>query len=219
MRRYVLALLMFFGAALAGYAQISVATSRYDNQRDGQNLNETILTPANVNVDEFGKLFAQTVDGYVYAQPLYVPNVSVPNLGTHNVLYIATQHDSVYAFDADDNQGRNASALWRRSFINPKKGITTVSSGDQNCTDIIPEMGITSTPVIDTNSGTMYVVARTKENGSYFQRLHALDITSGKERAGSPVVIKAKVKGTGDGSVGENFVSTLIRRGSVPACF
>jgi hypothetical protein len=201
MKAFVSAFLMLLGAALPGFTQVSVTTSRYDNHRDGQNTNETILTPANVNVNGFGKLFSRTVDGYVYAQPLYVPNVTIPNRGTHNVVFVATQHDSVYAFDADDNQGNNATALWHRSFINPKKGITTVSSNDQNCTDIVPEMGITSTPVIDPSTGTMYVLARTKENGIYRQRLHALDITTGKERSGSPVVIAGKVKGTGDGSV------------------
>jgi hypothetical protein len=200
--RWISAILMFAGTVLASYAQVSVTTSRNNNNRDGQNLSETVLTPSNVNVDGFGRLFVQNVDGYVYAQPLYVPNVTIPKLGKHNVLYVATEHDSVYAFDADSNKGKNASALWHRTFINPTKGITTVSSQDQNCTDIVPEMGITSTPVIDSNAGTMYVVVRTKENAVYRQRLHALDITTGKERAGSPIVIAAKVKGTGDGSSG-----------------
>lgn len=202
MIRYISTLLILSWAALAVNAQVSVTTSRNDNQRDGQNLNETILTPANVNVNSFGKLFSHKVDGYVYAQPLYVPNVPIPKLGTHNVVYVATEHDSVYAFDADSDQGQNASALWHRSFINPAKGITTVSSTDQDCTDIVPEMGVTSTPVIDPTANTMYVLTRTKENGIYRQRLHALDITTGKERAHSPIIITGKVKGTGDGSQG-----------------
>jgi len=178
-----------------------VTTSRNNNSRNGQNLNETVLTPANVNVTQFGKLFSQAVDGYVYAQPLYVPNVSIPGLGTHNVVYVATEHDSVYAFDADNNTGLNASPLWHTSFINPSKGITTVSSGDVSCGDLIPEIGITSTPVIDSNTQTMFVVAKTKENGDYFQRLHALNMTTGAEQTNSPVVIQAQVKGSGDGSV------------------
>ena len=185
---------------LTASAQVSVTTAHNDNGRDGQNLNETTLTPENVNVNSFGKLFSQSVDGYVYAQPLYVPNITLPGLGTHNVVYVATEHDSVYAFDADSNTGINATPLWQISFINPAKGITTVSSDDVSCGDLIPEIGITSTPVIDLNSQTMYLIAKTKENGSFFQRLHAIDITTGAERPNSPVVIKGAVKGTGDGS-------------------
>jgi hypothetical protein len=163
-------------------------------------LNETILTPGNVSVSGFGKLFSHPADGDIYAQPLYVPNVTISGLGTHNVVYVATQHDSVYAFDADNKAGLNSAPLWHRSFIRPGRGITTVSSSDVSCTDIVPEIGITSTPVIDAISGTMYLIAKTKENGKFFQRLHALDITSGAERPSSPVVIRAKVKGSGDGS-------------------
>jgi hypothetical protein len=207
MKSLVWKVLVCFTACLPlAQAQVSVTTSRNDNSRDGQNLNETILTPDNVNASSFGKLFAHAVNGYVYAQPLYVPNVIIPGLGTHNVVYVATQHDSVYAFDADSKTGLNSSPLWHRSLINPQRGITTVSSGDVSCTDIVPEIGITSTPVIDTATGTMYLIAKTKENGKFFQRLHALDITTGKERAGSPVIIRAKVKGNGDDSTG-GFIS------------
>jgi hypothetical protein len=181
-------------------AQVSVITQHNDNARTGQNLAETTLTPANVNVNSFGKLFSQAVDGYIYAQPLYVPNVSIPGLGTHNVVYVATEHDSVYAFDADSNTGANASPLWQVSFINPSKGITTVSSSDVGCSDLVPEIGITGTPVIDTASGTMYVVAKTKEHGNAVQRLHAPDITTGADKFG-PLTIHARVPGTGDGSV------------------
>jgi len=189
------------GLCLPVAAQVSVLTSRNDNMRDGQNLQETVLTPSNVNVTQFGKLFSQSVDGYVYAQPLYVPNVSIPGMGTHNVAYVVTEHDSVYAFDADNNTGLNASPLWHTSFINPGKGITTVSSNDVNCGDLVPEIGITSTPVINLQTNTMYVVAKTKENGNFVQRLHALDITTGAEQPHSPVVIHASVRGNGDGSV------------------
>ncbi len=196
---------IFAALLLPACAQVSVTTSRNNNNRDGQNLNETVLTPDNVNPSSFGKLFTHTVDGYVYAQPLYVPNVTIPGLGTHNVVYVATEHDSVYAFDADNKIGLNAHALWHRSFIRPKNGLTTASSGDVSCGDIVPEVGITGTPVIDTTTGTMYLMAKTKENGKFFQRLHALDITSGAERPGSPVAIRAKVKGGGDGNV-DGFV-------------
>jgi hypothetical protein len=197
----LLAACLTIAALLPAAAQVSVTTSRNDNNRDGQNLNETILTPQNVNVNSFGMLFKQPVDGYVYAQPLYVPNITIPGLGTHNVIYVATEHDSVFAFDADSNTGLNASPLWQTSFINPLQGITTVSSGDVNCGDLVPEIGITSTPVIDLNSHTMYLIAKTKENGSFFQRLHAIDITTGNELPNSPTVIQASVKGNGDGSV------------------
>lgn len=193
----LLAVLIF---ALSLTAQVSVTTQHNDNGRTGQNLNETVLGPGNVNAQQFGKLFSQSVDGYVYAQPLYLPNVSIPGKGTHNVVYVATEHDSVYAFDADNKNGGNAAPLWHRTFINPNKGKTTVSSGDVSCGDLIPEIGITGTPVIDPASGTLYVVAKTKDNGVIRQRLHALDVATGAEKFGGPVVIKAKVRGTGDGS-------------------
>jgi hypothetical protein len=179
------------------FLHAQVTTQHNDNSRTGQNLSETILTPANVNVNQFGQLFSQTLDGYVYAQPLYLPNVSIPGQGTHNVVYVATEHDSVYAFDAD----ANLSSLWHTSFINATKGITTLSSSDVGCTDLVPEIGVSGTPAIDSTTGTLYVVSNTKQNGKFFQQLHALDITTGKEKFGGPVLINAKVKGTGDGSV------------------
>ena len=197
--RSVKAVFLCLTLSFAAFAQVSVTTSRNDNSRDGQNLNETILTPSNVNVNSFGRLFSHNVDGYVYAQPLYVPNLTIPGLGTHNVVYVATEHDSVYAFDADSKQGVNSSPLWHTSFLG--NGVKTVSSGDVSCTDLVPEIGVTSTPVIDTNNNTIYVLAKTKKNGKFYQHLHALDITTGQEQPGSPVLIEARVKGTGDGSV------------------
>ncbi len=181
------------------YAQVSVLTYHNDLARTGQNLAETALTPAAVSSARFGKLFAQTLDGQVYAQPLYVPGVSIPSRGIHNVVYVATEHDSVYAFDADSIIGLSAQLLWRVSFINPSAGVTTVPAANTGCGQIEPELGITGTPVIDPSSGTLYVVAMTLENGSYFQRLHALDIASGAERQGSPVEIQATFPGTGEG--------------------
>jgi hypothetical protein len=201
MKSRVLAVLVFGLVLLPAHAQVSVTTARNNNMRDGQNLIETILTPGNVNVSQFGRLFSQVVDGYVYAQPLYVPNVSIPGLGTHNVVYVATEHDSVYAFDADNNTGMNASPLWQASLIDPAHGITTVSSNDVNCTDLVPEIGITSTPVIDTLVGTMFLVTKIKDNGQYYHVLHAINIATGKDQPGSPVVINAQVKGSGQGSV------------------
>ncbi len=164
---------------------------RYHNDEGitGQNLNETTLTPAEVNASQFGKLFSYAIDGQAFAQPLYVSDVPIQG-STHNVVFVATEHDSVYALDADGKR-----TLWTVNFTNPAAGVTTVPAGDLAASvggsPITPEIGITGTPVIDGNSGTLYVVAATKENGSYVHRLHALDITSGKEEFGGPVVIQA----------------------------
>jgi hypothetical protein len=177
-----------------------VLTYHNDNARTGQNLAETILTPA-IDSTSFGKLFSYAVSGQVYAQPLYVPNVAIPHKGVHNVVYVVTEHDSVYAFDADAQLGK---PLWQRNLVNPKAGITTVPAVDTGGANIIPEIGITSTPVIDPASGTIYVVADTKRVAggtiAYVQRLHALSIATGAEKFGGPVVIAASMRGTGDGS-------------------
>ena len=174
-------------------------TYHNDNLRTGQNSNETVLTPANVNQSQFGKLFSYPIDGIAFASPLYVANVSIPGKGSHNVAYVATEHDSVYAFDAD---GLSNTPLWKVSFLG--SGVTTVPCGDTGeCGDIPVEYGITGTPVIDQTTGTLYVVAATKENGtSHVQRLHALDIATGAEKFGGPVVLSGNVAGTGDGSTG-----------------
>lgn len=199
----ILACLLFFLSTLNIVAQVLVTTQHNDNYRTGQNTQETILTPSLLNAQEFGKIFSYPLDGYVYGQPLYVPNVSIPGQGTYNVVYVVTEHDSVYAFDADDNTINGGSPFWHASFINPQGGITTVSPQDVNCPDgVIPEIGITSTPVIDISTNTIYVVVETKENGSFFQRLHVLDITTGAEKQGSPVTIAATYPGTGVGSSG-----------------
>src|SRR5581483_10429912 len=193
-------LVLLAGLSAPLRAQVNVLTYHNDNARTGQNLHETILTPGNVNKDSFGLLFTYPVDGYVYAQPLYLSNVSIPGKGTHNVVYVATEHDSVYAFDADDNTGPNAAPLWRVSLI--PSGGSTVTSDDVGTADVVPEIGITGTPVIDGKTGTLYVVAKTKENGSFVQRLHALDVQTGAEKFGGPVVIQGSTQGTGDGSSG-----------------
>ena len=179
-----------------GGSTTSVATYHYDALRTGLNPNETTLTPANVNQATFGKVASFDVDGQIYGQPLYLANVSIGG-ANHNVVFVATQHDSVYAFDAD---AKGTAPLWHRSFIDPANGITTVSSASDFPVlyeDIYPETGITSTPVIDPAGGTIYVVAKTKENGKFFQRLHALDVTTGAEKLGGPVVIDAKIQGAG----------------------
>ena len=187
----------------AAAAFTGVLTFHNDHARDGVNSLETVLTPENVNSTQFGKVFSYPVDGYVYAQPLYVPGVTIPSIGVHNVVYVATEHDSVYAFDAD---GLVSTPLWQDSFINPAEGITTVPSSDTLTDDITPEVGITSTPVIDPAGGTLYVEAVTKvinaetQVVSYQQMLHALDLTTGAEKLGGPVLIDPLMHGTGAGS-------------------
>src|SRR5208283_2252424 len=150
-----------------------VFTQHNDNGRTGQNLNETVLTPALLgNTAAFGKKFSQPVDGFIFAQPLYVPNVTIPGKGTHNVVYVVTEGDSVFAFDADSNTGANSSPLWQASLIDTAHGATpgevTVRSTkliegmSPYCTDLIPQVGITSTPVIDPSANVMYVEAKSE---------------------------------------------------------
>jgi len=193
-------LLATFLLACTAFAQVAVTTQHNDNYRTGQNVNETTLTPANVNKTHFGKLFTHSVDGYLYAQPLYVPNVNIPGKGAHNVVYVATEHDGVYAFDADNATGANANPLWQVSLINPAAGINVVTSSDVSCNDLVPEIGITGTPAIDLTTQTMYLVTKTKDNGNFVHRVHALDITTGGEKFGGPVIVQAHFKGTADGS-------------------
>jgi hypothetical protein len=203
--RRVLNLLIIGWAVLAvpatpAQTYSGMPTWHNDAARTGQNLKETTLTPSNVNSATFGKIFSYPVDGDIFGQPLFVYNVTIPNKGTFNVVYVATENDSVYAFDAN---GLNAGPLWQDVFINPSKGITPIPCKDTGSDPFCPYLtviGISGTPVIDLSSGTMYLVAATKESGKYVQRLHALDITSGAEKFGGPVVIKASVKGTGAGS-------------------
>jgi hypothetical protein len=196
--------------ALWWNCHVSVLSYHNDLARTGQNLNETLLTPANVSSGQFGRLFSYPVDGQVYTQPLYLPGVIVPGKGIHNVVFIATEHDSVYAFDADNDL---AAPLWQVSFLNPAQGITTASSADLSCGSITPEIGITATPVIDQTTGTLFVVAMTEEtsSGNYVHRLHALDLTTGAERAGSPVEIQASVPGTGNGNTVVPFEPWLYK--------
>lgn len=185
-------------------------TRQVDNSRTGQNTQEIALTPANVNSSRFGKLFTLNVDGAVNAEPLYVANLNMGGTGVHNVIYVATMADSVYAFDAD---GKSTSPLWHRNFVDPNNGITTVPGADIGSTQ---QYGIVPTPVIDPNSNTIYVLARTKENGSYFQRLHALDLVTGAEKFGGPVEISATVSGTGEGSSGGQLSFDPLRQNSRP---
>ena len=191
--------LLLLGCALLAsstYAQVDVLVHRYDNGRTNQNLNETILASSNVNSSTFGKVYSFPVDGTVYAQPLYKSNVTIPGQGTHNVVYVVTEHDSAYAFDAD-----TATPLWQVSFLNPAAGVTSIPVGDLLTSDLIPdtEVGIMSTPVIDPVAQTLYVVAGTKENGNHVFRIHALDMTTGADKV-QPTIIQGSVPGTGRGS-------------------
>jgi hypothetical protein len=186
--------------ASAGAGQVT--TSQYDNLRTGATLGEKALTPQNVNEKQFGKLGAFQVDGAVYAQPLFLPAVEIPGKGKHDVLFVATEHDSVYAFDANRP---NDPPLWQVSLLDKKRDEETVPASDVQCPFIQPEVGITSTPVIDLQLGTLYVLARTMighffKDNKYFQTLHALAIATGVEKFGGPKQIAASVRGRGDGS-------------------
>ncbi len=186
---------------------VNVATWRYDLTHQGKNTQETLLTPANVVSGSFGKLFSLAVDGHVYAQPLYVNGLTMGDGKVHNVIFVATEHDSIYAFDADTNGGANTLPLWEVSLLSPSHGagptgVTTVPSSDLGTNDLVPEIGITGTPAINLATQTMYVVSATKENGVYFQRLHAINLITGAEQPNSPVVIQGSVPGTGKGSSG-----------------
>jgi hypothetical protein len=192
------------GGAPAGTVQ--VLTNHNDSARTGANLAETALTTSNVAVTSFGRLFARPVDDEIYAQPLIVPGVTIPGMGTHDVVYVATMNDSIYAFDAADPTAQKP--LWQVSFLDAANGVTPVDHTDVGwaCgvySDISGHIGVLSTPVIDPQTRTLYAVAKTKENTvDQVYRLHALDLATGAERPGSPVVISAHVPGTGAGNMG-----------------
>src|SRR5580698_10266769 len=185
-------------AAATSFSQ-NFLTYHNNNARTGLNSAETILTQSNVNVNTFGKLFQLTVDGLVDAEPLYLSAVPV-NGSTHNVLIVATENDSVYAFDAD-----SGAQLWPISAL--KSGETP--SDDRGCSQVTPTIGITSTPTIRLTGSTavIYTVAMSKDtSGEYHQRLHALSAATGSELYNGPVDIAAKFPGTGDNSSGGDVV-------------
>jgi uncharacterized repeat protein (TIGR03806 family) len=206
--------------------KISVLTYHYDNTRQGANTNETLLTPANVNLSSFGKLFTYVLDGYLYAQPLIVTNLDIPGKGPRDVVFAATEHDTVYAFDANTNSGGNGGLLWKTNL-----GIAAVSPtieygaryhpGVGNL-DMVPEEGMTGAPVIDPATGTLYVDAFTREvvpnvSTNYFHRIHALNITNGNEQSYSPVVVAASVPGTGVAGNGTRVTFSAIQHCQRPA--
>lgn len=189
------------GASIPKVAGVDVATYHNDALRSGLNSKETILTLANVNAQHFGRIGFWSVDGKVDAQPLYLAHLPLPGLGSRNVLYVATEHDSFYAFDAD-----HGTQLWKVSLL--ESGEST--SDDRGCGQVIPEIGVTATPVIDRTRGphgVIYVVAMSKDSaGNYFQRLHALDAALGTELFGGPHLIQASYPGTGDNRAGARVV-------------
>lgn len=185
-------------------AQVAVLTHHNDLARTGANLEETILNTSNVNTNQFGLVVSRPIDDQIYAQPLIMTYVNIPGKGTHNLVIVATVNDSVYAFDADD--AAVSSPYWQISFLGPNVVAPKNTDMTTPCgtyLDFSGNIGIVSTPVIDPVTGTLYVVARTKENGvTFVQRLHALDVATGAERTNSPVIITASVPGSGAGNIG-----------------
>ncbi len=185
---------------------VSVLTQHNDVGRTGANLSETILNTSNVSAAQFGKVFSRAVDGQIYAQPLYVPNLNIPGKGLFDVVYVATMHNSVYAFDATDPD--DTVPFWHAQ-LGPSAPLPSPDIGPNPYTDISVEVGTLSTPVIDQNSNTLYAVAFNKDSPSactitctYNYRLHALDLTTGAEKFGGPVVITGTYPGCGWGSIG-----------------
>ena len=190
-------------------AQVNVTTWHNDLARTGANTRETALTTANVNINSFGKLFSVAVDGQVYAQPLYLSGVSIGG-GTHNVLYVETEHDSVYAIDADSG------TIYAHVSLIPSGGTTVSSSSDLNCGDINPEVGITGTPVIDPASNILYVVSKAKVNGNVIQQLHALSTATLAEDLNGPVEIDAEVAGTAPDGNGSTLIFNPVLENQRP---
>jgi len=185
----------------------NVTTFHNDLARTGQNLTETILNRTNVNSADFGKIASLPVDGQVYTEPLVMTNIG--GTSTPNLVFVATEHDSVYAFNTDT---LSQTPVWHRSFLGdahypcPHSPCTTPTSDDVGAPNISPEIGITSTPVIDPTTGTIYVVAMTKENGYFYWKLHALSITDGSEKLGSPIIITGTASGTGAGADANHLI-------------
>src|ERR1035441_8135111 len=204
MHRLPLTLLVIAFVCVAK-ADVAVLTQHNDLARTGANLSETTLNTANVNTNQFGLVFTRAVDDQIYAQPLLMTNVNLGAKGTHNIVIVATVTNSVYAFDADTPSA--STPYWQVSFNGP--GIVPPTHTDMTGAcggkykDFSGSMGIVGTPVIDPTAGTIYLVARTKENGTNFvQRLHALEAHPGAEQSNSPVVITATYSGTGAGNLG-----------------
>ena len=194
-----LLLLLQATATVCLKSQANVVMNRYDRFTTGANTQETVLNAANVNARTFGKLYSYYVDGAVYGQPLYLAGLPIPGRGRHNVLYVATMNDKAYAFDAD----RSGAPLWLRDFSDERAGITPVPVTDitnNNDLNIVGNVGIESTPVIDSSNNSMYLLARTKENGRYVQQLHKVDVRDGRDLV-PPAAIEASVRGSARDSI------------------
>ncbi len=209
MNKPTLALAVALAGACAGVvrAQVDVPTANYDNERTSEDLNEGILNTVNVNPGQFGKLYAYPVDGQVYAQPLYVHALSMPSKGTLNVLYVATMHNSVYAFDADATAG--TAPLWQVSLGPSVDPASFNIAGAAPYTDILHEIGILGTPVIDRAGNTIYVANETVTDGGDAFYLHALDLATGSEKLNGPVLVQAAVPGTGWAGQGDGVNGEL----------
>ncbi|MBV8804218.1 MAG: esterase family protein, partial [Sinobacteraceae bacterium] len=199
-------------------AGTGVFTYHNDIGRTGQSTSEQVLTPDNVNSSSFGKLFSHEVDGDIYAEPLYVPNLTIPGKGVHDVAFVATEADSLYALDGNDADGPNANALWRASLIDSRHGSPPGASAldasvDLKCGAIVPRVGITATPVIDPATATVYVETLSRENDSAVHRLHALEIATGAEKPGSPVLITAQFPREAGGTITFDPLHQLARPG------
>jgi hypothetical protein len=188
---------------------VNVVTRQNDNQHTGQNLQETILTPTNVNPGSFGKLFSYFVDGQIYAEPLYVQNLTMAQGGVHNVVFVATEYDSIYAFDAD-SAALNPKPLWHTNFLNPPSVAPVPCAQGAGICQLFPVVGITSTPVINLATNTIYAVVRTQETSgstvNWVVRIHALDITSGAEKPGSPATICSATGNAGCALAGDSVI-------------
>ena len=195
-RRISLAFAICATTAFAQTLNPPVTTGQYDTNRTSANPNEAILNTSNVNVSQFGKLFSWSVDGWVFAQPLYVPGVSINGVG-EDVVYVATMHNSVYAFDADHP---STTPLWSVNFGASVKAPTANGCPSSGATG--PELGILSTPVIDQSTDTLYAVSAAPSGGGYIHFLHAIDLSTHAEKFGGPVQIQASVPGTGYDSQG-----------------
>ena len=212
-------------SALLPPARVPVLTFHYDNTRQGANTSETLLTPANVDAAHFGKLFSYPVEGIISAQPLLMTNLDIPGKGVRNVVFAATGHNSVYAFDADSDRDSGHGLLWTTN-LGPAARTPTSEYGTryrpQGSLDLVPEEGILGTPVMDPATGTIYLDAFTREvvpgvSTNYYHRIHALNITNGNEQPGSPVVVAGSVPGTGVGGDGATVPFSAIQHLERPA--